>query len=211
MIETRKHDSVIIFGGTFDPPSNAHISIAQAAKKAVNADAVYFVPVGDHYIKRNKTSSDHRAAMVSIALTDEKDMFCELYEINADRRLRTIETLRYFAKEFNTVYLLIGSDKAKQLDHWYQPNELIEEFKLILAIRGNDDLKQIVKSVCCLQGHEDRLIQIETKYKDISSTCIRNAIAKQDVPLKEAIDKKVLEYIHAHNLYQGKGEERDEN
>lgn len=211
MIETRKHDTVIIFGGTFDPPTNAHISIAQSAKKAVNADAVYFVPVGDHYIKRNKTSSYHRAAMVSIALAHKKDMFCDLYEINADHRFKTIETLRHFAEKHETVYLLIGSDKAKQLDHWYLFNELIKEFKLILAMRGNDDLKQIMQSVCCLQGHENRLIEIKTEYKDISSTCIRNAIANQDTPLNEAIDQKVLEYIYAHNLYQEKGEEKDEN
>ena len=38
------------FGGSFNPPTYAHINVAKMSIEKFNLDAVYFVPVGTYII-----------------------------------------------------------------------------------------------------------------------------------------------------------------
>ena len=42
--------SLGLFGGTFDPIHDGHISVAREALKTLNLDKVVFVPAGDPYM-----------------------------------------------------------------------------------------------------------------------------------------------------------------
>ncbi len=44
------------FGGSFNPPTNAHICLAQKAIKECGLDKVIFVPMNDYYRKNNLAS-----------------------------------------------------------------------------------------------------------------------------------------------------------
>ena len=43
--------SLGLFGGTFDPIHDGHISVAREALKTLNLDKVVFVPADDPYMK----------------------------------------------------------------------------------------------------------------------------------------------------------------
>lgn len=47
-------NKILLIPGSFNPITNAHVDMALAAKKAVNADIVYFIPRTIHMSQRRK-------------------------------------------------------------------------------------------------------------------------------------------------------------
>ena len=48
-------NKILLIPGSFNPITNAHVDIALTAKKAVNADAILFIPAHDTYVAKKKT------------------------------------------------------------------------------------------------------------------------------------------------------------
>ena len=48
------------FGGSFNPPTYAHINVAKMSIEKFNLDAVYFVPVGNLYNKLSLIDENYR-------------------------------------------------------------------------------------------------------------------------------------------------------
>jgi len=61
---------IAFFGGSFDPPHNGHLAIAQAAREALTLDAVLFAPVALQPLKPAGSSAPFadRAAMTRLAI-----------------------------------------------------------------------------------------------------------------------------------------------
>ena len=59
------------FGGSFNPPTIAHIELAKKAIKGKELDKVIFVPIGDFYQKDNLESLDNRIEMLKLACNNE--------------------------------------------------------------------------------------------------------------------------------------------
>ena len=66
-------DRIALFGGTYDPVHHGHISIARAAKDALNLDLVIFIPCRQSPHKDDSpiASQAQRLAMLDLALADE--------------------------------------------------------------------------------------------------------------------------------------------
>lgn len=43
---------IVVLGGSFNPPTIAHLRLMEAAMEAVGAEKGIFVPVGEAYLKR---------------------------------------------------------------------------------------------------------------------------------------------------------------
>ena len=63
-----------ILGGTFDPPHNGHLALAQAAMDVLELDEVIFVPARRNPLKRGDRAipAKHRLEMLRLALADRK-------------------------------------------------------------------------------------------------------------------------------------------
>ena len=48
-------NKILLIPGSFNPITNAHVDMALTAKKAVNADAILFIPAHDTYVAKKKT------------------------------------------------------------------------------------------------------------------------------------------------------------
>ena len=71
-----------LFGGTFDPPHNAHPALARSALQALQLDQVRWIPAGDPWQKtRAVTSAQHRAAMLALAIAGEPRFVLDRSEI----------------------------------------------------------------------------------------------------------------------------------
>ena len=61
-----------LFGGTFDPPHNAHVALARAALDEFQLDSLHWIPAGRPWQKaRQITDAAHREAMVRAAIDGE--------------------------------------------------------------------------------------------------------------------------------------------
>ena len=70
-----------LMGGTFDPPHNAHINMAECAMKEYNLDKIMFMTGGNPPHKRTNTPSLLRHHMIKLAIADNSNFFASSYEI----------------------------------------------------------------------------------------------------------------------------------
>ena len=72
-----------IFGGTFDPPHNGHLNLAEEALKQFNLEIVLWVltPNPPHKKERKLTAIGHRIDMVNAAIFPNKNFLeiCKVY------------------------------------------------------------------------------------------------------------------------------------
>ena len=70
-----KNDTVVIFGGSFNPPLNSHFSIAEhVLNEYKNVEKIIFVPVNTNYNKKGLIKSEHRYNMLK-KVTDKNNKF----------------------------------------------------------------------------------------------------------------------------------------
>ena len=62
------------FGGSFNPPSIAHLKLAKKAIKECKLDKVIFVPIGDFYDKEDLAPISDRIQMLKISCKNCNDI-----------------------------------------------------------------------------------------------------------------------------------------
>ena len=77
------------FGGSFNPPTYAHINVAKMSIEKFNLDAVYFVPVGNLYNKLSLIDENYRYKMLEL-ICDDKIMV-ENIELGRKQTLNTLQ------------------------------------------------------------------------------------------------------------------------
>lgn len=188
-----------VYVGVFNPVTNAHVEIAEAALKY--SDEVIFVPVSDRYFKETlNCSSTHRLNMLKLALHNEKFRISRI-EIDSDHQNKTIETLNRLKELYHEdLILLIGGDNLKTFSKWFRPEEILQNYKLLVVSR-EESLDQIIKNDELLSKYEDRIIKIDDFDLDISSNLVRNNIIN-GLDTDSLIPFQVEQYIKENNLYK---------
>ena len=110
------------FGGTFDPPHNGHLVIAEYVRHRLGLNKVIFVPswISPHKQDRRATSAADRLEM--LRLTVERVAGLEVSDIEVRRGgvSYTIDTLRHLSSETRAeLHLLIGADNFVDFDTWH--------------------------------------------------------------------------------------------
>ena len=177
----------ILYGGSYDPPTLAHIGIAKLAMKKTNSVGVIFMPTSQspHKNKAN-ASNQHRIKMLEIAL--EGFSWAQISTIEIDRGgiSYTIDTMETLMKDGLKIQLLIGADQWSNFKAWHRYEELLDLGNPIIMPRHN------------IKIPKDRaLSDVDI---NCSSTEARNAI-KNGYSTQELLNPKVLTYISKHGLY----------
>ena len=63
---------ISFFGGSFNPPTYAHLNIAVDSLRKLNVDKLFFVPVGNTYKKPYLIDEKYRYEMLEIMCNNEK-------------------------------------------------------------------------------------------------------------------------------------------
>ena len=67
--------SIVIYGGSFNPPLNSHFSIAQQVlNEYEEVDKIVFIPVNKKYSKKGLIDNEHRFNMLKL-VADKNDYF----------------------------------------------------------------------------------------------------------------------------------------
>mgnify|MGYP001780002530 CR=1 FL=1 len=193
----------IVFFGTFNPVTNAHIRIASYVSNFFNNSKIIFVPVSDYYSKNTlNTSFIKRVDMLKLAIKNNKNFIVENIEqeyfLKEHRQLKSYETLNLLKLKYkDQLAFLIGTDNYFDLPNWYNVNNLLKEFKVIVYPRIKNFIKE---DMPLYQKYKDDFIFIDSKeIFDISSSKVRESINK-DLDYDLLLDKDVKEYIFKNNL-----------
>lgn len=187
-----------LFGGTFDPPHNAHLALARLALAELALDELRWIPAGQPYQKaRAITPAAQREAMVRLAIAGEPRFVLERCELERSGPSYTIDTVRELqAREPGARwFLLIGQDQYAGLPSWRDWRELLARVSLAVAQRPG---------AAALADAELRAVPVAALAlppMDVSATVIR-ARAAAGAPITDLVPPGVASYIDRHHLYR---------
>ena len=171
---------IAVFGGSFNPPTVAHINLAKQVLEEMNEiEKVIFVPVSTKYNKKGLASDEVRLNMLKSICNSQENLEVSDLELKSKRQLYTIETLRIIEKQNpgKEIYFIIGTDNLKELETWYNPDELLKNFKIIVLDRCEDNTDEIIEKSEFLNKYKSSFIKLKNiKKMNISSSYIREQL-----------------------------------
>jgi nicotinate-nucleotide adenylyltransferase len=214
---------IALFGGTFDPVHQGHLTIARAAVKKFDLDLVYFVPADlpPHKVKRHLTAFQHRYAMLALATEGESKFVPSLLEVRSGEPNYSIHTVRKAKaalKKSDKLFFLIGMDAFKDIATWRQPVELLTECDFIVVSRPGYSLREIFQALPeklrpadamssranngAISLGKTQVYLLDGLRAGASSTLIRAAARRRGKLFSRYVPKAVAEYIQKERLYR---------
>ena len=137
--------------------------------------------------------------MLTMAVTSNPNFeICDI-EINRGGTSYTVDTILDYKKEFNLssneIFYLIGSDSLQNFHNWKEPEQILDNCRVIVALRPgfkpSDISNWILRKV--------RFASIPRF--EISSSTIRSRW-RDDKTIRYMVTQPVWEYINDHGMYQ---------
>lgn len=218
MVKSANKALLAIFGGTFDPVHNGHLSALSDLQALLNFDQVRWVLSARPPHKDQVTADiNQRFEMLEIALAAHKDFVADDIEIRRQAKSYTIDTVFELqaAHPDARVCLIIGSDSLLKLESWHRYEELKELVHFIVMARPGYRIEvpeslsdRLTDSVESLRQSDSPAIYIyEQSDYLISSTEIRHLLATADQEehhklLSNMLPEAVFDYIKRHQSYR---------
>ena len=176
---------VLAFFGAFNPPTAAHLELADFARKATGREGVIFVPSQAAYIRgfqqKDAVFSDEvRLEMLETLAKTRPWMQVTGWELQQETQPRSYITLCHLREEGYEPSLLIGSDNLKALPRWKFVPEIAKEFGIVCLERGQDSCREIMENdpflsrncTCCCRRLQPRKA-LRSRSMTVSSSSLR--------------------------------------
>jgi nicotinate-nucleotide adenylyltransferase len=192
-----------LFGGTFDPVHNAHLTIARAAADRFGLDRVLFVPAADppHKPAGAMASWDDRVRMVEFACAIDPRFEVSLVEspdpTNAAPSYSIVAIEKLKAEGFRPLRFLIGGDAFADIRNWYRWRDVVAAVEFIVVTRPGSDPNRDVPPGAII--HELDGLDLPISSSEVRRLLTENAAS---IPVPDA----VLRYIREHRLYRSQPE-----
>jgi nicotinate-nucleotide adenylyltransferase len=202
----------VLFGGTFDPVHNGHVAMAMALDVTFPDATIRVIPNRQPPHRRSRVSSEHRLAMLKLAMGEISDVTVDSIELDRDGPSYSVDTLRSMRSiygESEPVVLALGSDVVRSLESWHQPEKLLSMCHLCILKRAGERTKisgllnQMVEFDHALHlsmTPSGRLYRLDTPKVPVSSTAVREMIAHGTLQLP--VPQAIADYIGSNHLYQ---------
>ncbi len=174
----------LAFFGAFNPPTLAHLTLAEYALMETGRQKVVFVPSKSAYIRGEQGKSfafsdEERLSLLRLALSSRPWMEVWDGEIYAPAQPRTYHTLCRLRDAGIQASLLMGSDKLRELSTvWRHVEDICREFGIVCMERQGDDCKTIIGTDPYLSALSPciRVIHTPKDTQYISSTQVRERL-----------------------------------
>lgn len=216
--------NIIVMGGSFNPPTIAHLKLMQAALDQIlesngTGNCGIFVPSSDAYVSRkmgkqqgdsDKTvlSESLRLEMLESFKQHDRRITVDSRELGTTEvRGHTVATLQAIQSEHpeDTVYFIFGGDKIKGLARWRSFEAMARQFKIIVFSREEADPMEIIRHDETLSQYESAFVVLQQPegLEGISSTVVRNRMRDN-----KAMDGMLTHEVHTmllayHNRKEG--------
>lgn len=193
-----------IFGGSFDPIHNGHLSVARAALEECGLDEVRLMVSPENPLKKGRLHAPERdrLAMARLAVEGlDEDLQERIkvsdFEFTLPRPSYTVNTLLALKKAFPDDHFvwIAGGDNLASLDRWRSPDIILKDFGLIIYPRPDSVLPEDMPEGVKVLGNAELM--------DMSSTDIRGALGEDGVIENLPVPQSVKEYIKLHPALYG--------
>lgn len=188
-----------VLGGSFCPPTIAHLELSRQCLKAGLCDKVIWVPVNDAYKKSTNIPAKHRCEMVRLTLQNEENIEFSLHEQKHKDIIRTYESLQELQSLYPNDKLLFIAGADKLRFKWIQREAFVKNFGLILTNRDDVDCEAVIASSKTLSQYRDNIYVINYE-SSVSSTQARDELL--ETAQTNLVIPEVLGYIKRNNLFK---------
>lgn len=188
-----------VLGGSFCPPTIAHLELSRQCLKSGLCDKVIWVPVNDAYKKSTNIPAKHRCEMVRLTLQNEENIEFSLHEQKHKDIIRTYESLQELQSLYPNDKLLFIAGADKLRFKWIQREAFVKNFGLILTNRDDVDCEAVIASSKTLSQYRDNIYVINYE-SSVSSTQARDELL--ETAQTNLVIPEVLGYIKRNNLFK---------
>ena len=190
---------IALFGGSFDPVTNAHRDII--AKLAERFDKVIVMPAAISPFKTNalpSASGEQRVDMLKRACRGIEGVTVSRYELKHEGVSYTVDTIEHLIKKYAAeVFTVIGSEELKYLDKWKDAAKLKEITTFYVIERGGFAAgEQAIKARSL--GWRVRVAPFAVGSDSSSLVKIARAFGRDKLPVPSGVAK----YIVKNDLYE---------
>ncbi|CAA6826012.1 MAG: Nicotinate-nucleotide adenylyltransferase (EC [uncultured Sulfurovum sp.] len=165
-------NTIALFGGSFDPPHLGHKTIVEKTLEVLDIHKLVVVPTFLNPFKQDSHfTTEERFALSKELFSIDERVLVDDYEIRQGKPTPTVETLRYFQKNYNVAYIIIGADNLENIEKWKEFEYLNTQVTWLVATRAGYEI----------QSNKLRDFKLLTIEVDMSSTEIRNKITKESL------------------------------
>lgn len=194
-----------LFGGTFDPPHLGHLILASEAQLQLELDRMLWIltPEPPHKLDQRITATEHRLAMVQLAIADNPAFELSRVELDRPGPHYTVDTIRLIAEQNPNAELvpIIGGDSLNDLPKWHKPKELLYACHWVGVMRRPHEESSLDELERELPGITSKIHYVDAPLLEIASREIRSRIA-EGKSVRYYLPSSVGKYIEQHHLYQ---------
>jgi len=192
-----------LFGGSFDPPHDAHVALARVARDALGLDELRLLPAGQQWQKadRRMAPAANRAQMLRLAVAGEPRMAVDERELQRQGPSYTFDTVAELQAEPGGAgaewFLVIGQDQYARLHTWHRWQELVQQ--VTLAVAGRDG--EAPQPSAQLAAVPHRVVVLPLPPMALSASDVRARLARGESVIG-MVPPAVAGYIDQAHLYR---------
>lgn len=192
---------LLLYGGAFNPPHRGHIALLSAAAAEVEPELALVMP---SKLSPHKQSGSvpfwHRYAMCRcfLGIKGVRRSPLEFFLKGKSYTVRTVGILKRLFRGAE-IYILIGTDMLATFTEWREYKRLLAMCVLVAGSREDDDMARVAEAAALLEKDGGRVIILNNRAVEISSTEIRREIA--ETGKSRHITDEVEAYIERKALY----------
>lgn len=183
--------NIIVMGGSFNPPTIAHLRLLRAAMEALNAEAGYFVPVSHAYLKRKmvRAGCGHLCIPTSMRLEMLRAMTVDDAQIHIDEgdlqepfaiTPRTMERVQRRHPQAR-IWFVAGEDKLDLLESMTRKWAFLPRFGAVVFARGGNLEREIAESEVLSPCREAiAVVEPPEGIEGVSATAVREHLFDPD-------------------------------
>ena len=188
-----------LFGGSFDPVTNAHKDIIE--KLAERFDLVVVMPTAISPFKTKNlpsASGAQRVDMLRRACREFENVTVSRYELKREGVSYTVETVEHLKEKYNAeVSTVIGSEELPYIGKWKDCARLKELTTFYVIERIGYPADKAAKKAIA-RGYKVRIAPFGVGSESSSEVKLARAFGKDKLP----VPKNVAKYIEKNGLYE---------
>lgn len=202
--------ALALFGGTFDPVHQAHLSGARAVADALGCPVRLLPNAVPPHRAQPLATGEQRLAMLQLACQGEPDLIPDDWELRQQGPSWSLNTLRHFRTEigpYRPLVLVIGADSFATLHKWHRWQDYPALCHLAVLPRPGAGSPTLEVAGAfhentpqgLLAAPAGRRLMLSEPWLDLSATGVRQDLARQGT--STALPAPVGAYIRTHRLY----------
>ncbi len=180
-----------LFGGSFNPVHNGHITLAKHMLAAASLDEIWFVVSPQNPFKKSidLLPEKTRLEMTAIALNNEEHIVASDYEFRLPRPSYTWNLLENLKKDYpqHEFVLIMGADNWMVFNKWSHSSEILKNYRIL--VHSRDDI--------CIDNVPDNVQVVNAEKCDISSTMIRQCV-REHLSIRGLVPESIEDMVIQH-------------